>query len=122
MHAYPANAPPLTPSGCVMGRAGPEEEEDPALLEDLLGLWFFILPPPCKPRSPWTIKGGVGHPANERDRLSMNNPHTEELIEHLVPHTLPSYRQALGILSTPPSETEDPSLSRLFVPPTMNRF
>ena len=88
------NVPPLTSSGCVRGRAGPEDEEDSVLSEDLLGLWFFILPPPCKPRSPWSIKGGAGHPAKGGDQLSMNNSHTQ-----------PSHRQALGLLSILPSET-----------------
>ena len=92
MHAYPMNAPPLTPSGCVRGRAGLEEEEDPTLSEDLLGLWFFILPPPCKPRPPWSIKGGAGHPAKRE-----KNKHKTQFDTDTTHHTQPSSNQALGI-------------------------
>ena len=88
-----------------MSEAGLEEKEDSSPSKDLLYPWYFS---PVTPAPPFVYKREDRAPYEKGDRtnrLSTDNSHTDELIEHSVPHTQPSRRQALGILSTPPSET-----------------
>ena len=55
---------------CRVSGTRSEENEDPTSLNDLLGLWFFFSLPSVIDASPWSIKGKVGHPTKETDRLN----------------------------------------------------
>ena len=70
-----------------MSEVGLEEKEDLSPLKDLLYPWYFS---PVTPAHPFVYKRDDRAPYEERDRtnrLSMDNSHTDELIEHSVPHT-----------------------------------
>ena len=72
---------------------------------------FFLFLPSVTPAPPWSIKGKAGH------------PYLGTTFDGSIQHnTQPSSNRALGVLSTIPSETWDLSVSRPFVPPTMNLF
>ena len=87
---------------CHVSRAGTRGKKDSAPSKDLLyPLVFFLFLPSVIPAPPWSIKGRAGHPTNGMDYFSTHN-------------TQPSSNQALGVLSTFPSETWDLSLSRLY--------